>query len=107
MYYRKHKITDKSIPNAILQSPDFSQDSKMYQDLLEMERKLDWNMMRKKVEVQDALSRTPTVMYMLAAKLVSSFITLTVNANTSYIPQPYGVRAGMANRVRRCSTGKL
>ncbi|KAF8622625.1 hypothetical protein AX15_006878 [Amanita polypyramis BW_CC] len=32
----------------------------MYQDLLEMERKLDWNMMRKKVEVQDALSRTPT-----------------------------------------------
>ena len=33
----------------------------MYQDLLEMERKLDWNMMRKKVEVQDALSRAPTV----------------------------------------------
>ncbi|KAF8153953.1 SWI/SNF complex protein [Crassisporium funariophilum] len=32
----------------------------MYQDLLEMERKLDWTMMRKKVEVQDALARTPT-----------------------------------------------
>lgn len=58
---RKRKITDKTIPNAILQNPDFGQDSKMYQDLLEMERKLDWNMMRKKVEVQDALSRAPTV----------------------------------------------
>jgi SWI/SNF-related matrix-associated actin-dependent regulator of chromatin subfamily D len=33
----------------------------MYQDLLEMERKLDWTMTRKKVEVQDALVRTPTV----------------------------------------------
>lgn len=33
----------------------------MYQDLLEMERKLDWTMMRKKVEVQDALARGPTV----------------------------------------------
>jgi len=33
----------------------------MYQDLLEMERKLDWTMMRKRVEVQDALGRTPTV----------------------------------------------
>jgi SWI/SNF-related matrix-associated actin-dependent regulator of chromatin subfamily D len=33
----------------------------MYQDLLEMERKLDWTMTRKKVEVQDALARIPTV----------------------------------------------
>ena len=33
----------------------------MYQDLLEMERKLDWTMTRKKVEVQDALVKTPTV----------------------------------------------
>ena len=33
----------------------------MYQDLLEMERKLDWTMMRKRVEVQDALGRTPSV----------------------------------------------
>ncbi|KAF8064246.1 SWI/SNF complex protein [Lyophyllum atratum] len=32
----------------------------MYQDLLEMERKLDWTMMRKKVEIQDALARNPT-----------------------------------------------
>jgi hypothetical protein len=33
----------------------------MYQDLLEMERKLDWTVTRKKVEVQDALARSPTV----------------------------------------------
>lgn len=33
----------------------------MYQSLLEMERKLDWTMTRKRVEVQDALARSPTV----------------------------------------------
>lgn len=58
---RKRKLTDKTIPNVILQNPDFAQDSQMYQDLLEMERRLDWTMMRKKVEVQDALTRNPTV----------------------------------------------
>jgi len=58
---RKRKLTDKSIPNVILQDPDFAQDSRMYQDLLEMERKLDWTMMRKRAEIQDALSRNPTV----------------------------------------------
>jgi len=58
---KKRKLTDKSVPNAILQNPDFAQDSQMYQDLLEMERKLDWSMMRKKAEIQDALLKTPTV----------------------------------------------
>ncbi|KAF8654747.1 hypothetical protein AX16_003402 [Volvariella volvacea WC 439] len=57
---KKRKLTDKSVPNAVLQDPDFSQDSKMYQDLLDMERRLDWTMMRKRVEVQDALARNPT-----------------------------------------------
>jgi len=33
----------------------------MYQDLLEMERKLDWMMMRKKVEIEDALARVQPV----------------------------------------------
>lgn len=37
----------------------------MYQDLLEMERKLDWTMMRKRVEVQDALGRIPSVCFLL------------------------------------------
>jgi len=58
---RRRKITDKSIPNALAQLPEFAEDSKMYQSLLEMERKLDWTMNRKKVEVQDALARNPTV----------------------------------------------
>ncbi|TFK69202.1 SWI/SNF complex 60 kDa subunit [Pluteus cervinus] len=58
---KKRKLTDKSIPNAIIQDPEFTQDSKMYQDLLEMERKLDWTMMRKRMEVQDALSRNPSI----------------------------------------------
>lgn len=71
--FRKRKLTDKSIPNAILQNPDFAEDSRMYQDLLEMERKLDWNMMRKKVEVQDSLARNPSV----RAQLPRSCIALT------------------------------
>jgi len=33
----------------------------MYQELLEMERKLDWTMMRKKVEIEDALARVQPV----------------------------------------------
>ncbi|KAH0579919.1 hypothetical protein H2248_002741 [Termitomyces sp. 'cryptogamus'] len=57
---KKRKITDKTIPNVILQNPDFAQDSQMYQDLLEMDRKLDWTMMRKRSEIQDALTRNPS-----------------------------------------------
>ncbi|KAH6904427.1 SWI/SNF complex 60 kDa subunit [Coprinopsis sp. MPI-PUGE-AT-0042] len=57
---KKRKLTDKSIPNAILQNAEFAQDSKMYQELLETERRLDWTMTRKKFEVQDALARNPT-----------------------------------------------
>ncbi|KAG6830135.1 hypothetical protein H0H92_001999 [Tricholoma furcatifolium] len=57
---KKRKITDKAIPNVILQNPDFAEDSRMYQDLLDMERKLDWTMMRKRSEIQDALTRNPT-----------------------------------------------
>jgi hypothetical protein len=44
----------------------------MYQDLLEMERKLDWTMMRKRVEVQDALSRIPSVRF-FSVNLYSDF----------------------------------
>ena len=60
-------MTDKTLPASITQSPDFP-DSKLYNDLLEMERKLDWTMMRKKVEIQDAFSsRPPQVRRMFAA----------------------------------------
>ncbi|KAI0686141.1 SWI/SNF complex 60 kDa subunit [Earliella scabrosa] len=54
---RKRKITDKNLPNALMQSPEFAEDSAMYRDLLQMERKLDWTMTRKRVEVHDALQR--------------------------------------------------
>ena len=53
---RKRKLTDKSLPQTILQSSDFP-DSKFYQQLLDMERKLDWTMLRKKVEIQDAMGK--------------------------------------------------
>ncbi|KAH7924416.1 SWI/SNF complex 60 kDa subunit [Leucogyrophana mollusca] len=62
---KKRKLTDKAVPNAFLQVPEFAEDSKMYQSLLEMEKRLDWTMMRKKVEVQDALARNPTTTRML------------------------------------------
>lgn len=54
---RKRKITDKNLPNVLVQSPEFAEDSAMYRDLLQMERKLDWTMTRKRVEVHDALQR--------------------------------------------------
>jgi len=73
---RKRKLLDKSIPNVILQDPDFAQDSRMYQDLLEMERKLDWTMTRKRVEVQDALARTPTV-----SRLFATLVYASLNAS--------------------------
>ncbi|KAH8102680.1 SWI/SNF complex 60 kDa subunit [Cristinia sonorae] len=55
---KKRKLTDKALPATILSSPNYSVDSQMYQDLIAMERRLDWTMSRKKAEVQDALLRT-------------------------------------------------
>ncbi|KIY65666.1 SWI/SNF complex 60 kDa subunit, partial [Cylindrobasidium torrendii FP15055 ss-10] len=54
---KRRRLTDKNIPNAVLQNPSYAEDSKMYQDLLEMERKLDWTITRKRVEIQDTLAR--------------------------------------------------
>jgi len=58
---RKRKLNDRTLPASILSDPQLSVDSQMYQDLLEMEKKLDWTIMRKKAEVQDALGRTASV----------------------------------------------
>ncbi|TCD64932.1 SWI/SNF complex component snf12 [Steccherinum ochraceum] len=55
---KKRKLTDKALPSTILSSPNYAVDSQMYQDLIAMERRLDWTMSRKKAEVQDALIRT-------------------------------------------------
>ncbi|KZT25067.1 SWI/SNF complex protein [Neolentinus lepideus HHB14362 ss-1] len=57
---KKRKLMDKTLPNVILEDEEFSVDSKMYQDLLDMEKRLDWTMTRKRVEVQDALGRPVT-----------------------------------------------
>jgi SWI/SNF-related matrix-associated actin-dependent regulator of chromatin subfamily D len=58
---RKRKLNDRSLPATVLSDPQLSVDSKMYQDLIEMEKKLDWTIMRKKAEIQDALGRTASV----------------------------------------------
>ncbi|KAG2133791.1 SWI/SNF complex 60 kDa subunit [Suillus bovinus] len=71
---KRRKITDKSVPNALAQLPEFAEDSQMYQSLLEMEKKLDWTMNRKKVEVQDALARNPTT-----ARTLRLFLSHTVS----------------------------
>lgn len=55
---RKRKITDKTLPASL--GPEF-EESALYQQLLDMERKLDWTMTRKLAEISDALGRTPTV----------------------------------------------
>ncbi|KAA1466812.1 SWI/SNF complex subunit [Dentipellis sp. KUC8613] len=57
---KKRKLIDRTIPNSILSDPAFALDSQMYQDLLDMEKKLDWTTMRKKAEVQEALGRSAT-----------------------------------------------
>ncbi|EIW74788.1 SWI/SNF complex 60 kDa subunit [Coniophora puteana RWD-64-598 SS2] len=57
---KKRKLTSKTLPNALQQAPEFAEDSKMYRDLVEMERKLDWTISRKRVEIQDALARSPS-----------------------------------------------
>jgi len=59
--YRRRKLTDKELPNSLKHHETFSGEAQMYQDLLEMERKLDWTMMRKKVEIEDALARVQPV----------------------------------------------
>ncbi|TFK37555.1 hypothetical protein BDQ12DRAFT_666840 [Crucibulum laeve] len=71
---KKRKLTEKSLPNALLQHPDFAENSRMYQDLLEMERKLDWNMMRKRAEVQDALAKNP-----MTTRTLRIFLSHTVS----------------------------
>ncbi|KAM6493215.1 SWI/SNF complex protein [Amanita muscaria] len=60
----------------------------MYQDLMEMERKLDWNMMRKRMEVQDALSRAPTTTRTLRIFLSHTVSSQSWQTGTDAPPQP-------------------
>lgn len=59
--FRKRRLTDKNLPASLSKHESFASESKMYTDLLEMERKLDWTMTRKRVEVQDVIGRQPSV----------------------------------------------
>lgn len=78
----------------------------MYQGLLEMERKLDWTMMRKRAEVQDALARNPTVLYIarhhgVGRVLIKLFWTHHVDyADVEIIPEPYSFWTVVADRGR-------
>lgn len=102
---RKRKLTDKAIPNVLLENPAFAQDSKMYQELLETERKLDWTMTRKRLEIQDALSRAPTV----CNPRPYTKRRLHEDADDAHpqdILEPYRLRPGLAN-WRRAINDKL
>lgn len=97
---KRRKLTDKNVPNAILQSPDFSVDSQMYQDLLNMEKKLDWTMTRKRVEVQDALGKPMTVSP-LSRQCANIYSGVGQdNKNTPHLPQSYRIGTVMATRRR-------
>jgi hypothetical protein len=58
---RRRRLGDKTLPVSLTGNPAFAADSKMYQDLLDIERRLDWQMMRKKAEIQDTVGRPLTV----------------------------------------------
>jgi hypothetical protein len=72
----------------------------MYQDLLETERKLDWTMMRKKVEVQDALARNPTVCdsFLRCTYTQLSLLFVLDDSDVETLPQSYGFWATVADR---------
>ncbi|KAJ3743180.1 SWI/SNF complex 60 kDa subunit [Lentinula detonsa] len=74
---KRRKLTDKSLLNVILQNPDFAEDSQMYQSLLEMERKLDWTITRKRMEIQDTLSRNPAT-----TRTLRIFVSHTVSGQS-------------------------
>ncbi|KAI0060153.1 BAR-domain-containing protein [Artomyces pyxidatus] len=86
---KKRKLVDRNLPNSILSDTTFAVDSQMYQDLLEMEKKLDWTMMRKKAEVQDALNRpapTTRTLRLFLSHTVSGQTWQTGEASTSETP---------------------
>lgn len=69
----------------------------MYQDLQDMEKKLDWTIMRKKAEVQDALGRTASVsINLISAWAMSNDYPTVDNTYTSSFPVPYVLGTSMA-----------
>lgn len=96
---KRRKLTDKTIPNALLHSAEYSVDSQMYQDLVNMERKLDWTITRKRTEVQDALSRPMTVSFCNGIELFGTDERVDYT-NATRVPQPYSVGTGLATSGR-------
>lgn len=81
----------------------------MYQDLVEMERQLDWTVSRKKVEVQDALGRTMTVCAFFNCIITVSLMTeirLTDEPHAAVVLIAYGVWSDMAD-WRGCAYTQL
>ena len=69
----------------------------MYQDLQDMEKKLDWTIMRKKAEVQDALGRTASVgINLISAWAMSNDYPTADNTHTSSFPVTYLLGTSMA-----------
>lgn len=95
---KKRKLTDKNLPISFLRSEEFSDDSQMYRQLLDMERRLDWTITRKRVEVQDALQRiTPTI------RTLRIFLSHTVSGQTWQQPVTASVGEGEAGKVEHDS----
>ncbi|OSX56971.1 hypothetical protein POSPLADRAFT_1186264 [Postia placenta MAD-698-R-SB12] len=70
----------------------------MYRQLLDMERRLDWTITRKRVEVQDALQRiTPTI------RTLRIFLSHTVSGQTWQQPVTASVGEGEAGKVEHDS----
>ncbi|KAI5118709.1 hypothetical protein M0805_004509 [Coniferiporia weirii] len=89
---KKRKFTDKSLPPSVLHSAEFT-DSKFYQQLLDMERKLDWTISRKRAEIQDALgkpSQTTRTLRIFLSHTVSDQVWQTAGQSSGEVPNYEG-----------------
>jgi hypothetical protein len=73
----------------------------MFEDLLKMEQKLDWTILRKKAEVNDAIGKPTRVSYTSGLCSLSWNIRLTAvstidKEDNARIPFEYGLQPGMA-----------
>ncbi|KAF8514419.1 SWI/SNF complex 60 kDa subunit [Hysterangium stoloniferum] len=55
---KRRKLTDKTLPASLVNE---FEDANMYTKLLDVERKLDWTMGRKKMEIQDSYAKISVV----------------------------------------------
>ncbi|KIJ41033.1 hypothetical protein M422DRAFT_209501 [Sphaerobolus stellatus SS14] len=79
---KRRKLTDRSIPTSLLNS---FEDSQLYFNLLEAERKLDWTIARKRMEIQDSYGKPS-----LVTRTLRVFLSHTVEG------QPWQTADGMS-----------